>query len=138
MKKGIIIGIIIGLIIGLVIGGISFSKKESWDKFSNKEILEDMTGVVGLRWFSLEKTFESVKIKEFEIDGLNDNVVYSGCFEGICGNQAIYIGSCEMSLPEKLGISITDLDFYTCRLGGVHRDDYSKSLLGDCKCFYKL
>ncbi len=133
MKKEIIIGVIIGLVAGLIIGGLVFYKSAL--EVPNKEVLQEMTGIT---IWSIAETFEGVKIKEFGIDGLKDNVLYTGCVESICGNQAVYVGFCELALTEKLDIPIENFDFYTCRLDGVHRDDNTKSLLGNCKCFYKL
>jgi len=141
MKKEIIIGAIIGLVVGFIIGGITFSKnvEKAWGEIPNQDTLEEMTGVGIWPHIGLAKTFEGVKTKEFEFNGLENTMAgVLGCGENICGDAAVFVNSCETFLDDKLGLPIESFDFYTCRLEGVRMDVDKKVLLGDCKCFYKL
>ncbi|MBU3907007.1 MAG: hypothetical protein KKA64_02020 [Nanoarchaeota archaeon] len=141
MKKEIIIGTIIGLVVGLIIGGLAFSKnvENALGEIPNGDILQEMTGVTIWPHIGLVKTFEGIKIKEFEFNGLENSMGgVLGCGENVCGDAAVFVNSCETFLDEEIGLPIGSFDFYTCRLEGVRMDVDKKVLLGDCKCFYRL
>lgn len=155
MKKEIIIGVVIGLIIGLIIGGVAFSKnaEDAWGDIPNEDTLQEMTGVAIWPHIGLAKTFEGVKTKEFKVDGVTDNMGGAkGCFDGVCGDAAIFVNTCENHLLRDIGSGDVNngvllLDFYTCRLEGVNMEGFGSTtlpedneikLFGDCKCFYKL